>query len=82
MWACWRWARADLIAADTCLERSYRGNRTKLCSIEMARTRSGNKHKFCTGSFKLAVREKKCHQEVSCPEKKQSLHPWRFLTLS
>lgn len=52
-----RKAQTDLRVADTCLERSYRSNGAKLCSVEMARTRS-NRHRLCLGSFKVTIREK------------------------
>ena len=62
-----REAQADLIAANTCLERSYRGNGAKLCSVEMARTRRGNRHVLCLGSFKLAIREKNVTRRLVAP---------------
>lgn len=53
-----REAQADLIAANTCLERTHRDNGAKRRFVEMARTRRGDRHRLCLGSFKLAINEK------------------------
>lgn len=56
--------RETWTAADTCLERSHRGNGAKLCSVEMARTRKVNRHRSCLGSFKLGISQRKVTRKL------------------